>query len=34
MKEKKEKFVPWKYDKETDTFIEPDGTRVKVRVVD
>ncbi len=29
-----DKFIPLKYDKKTDTFIRPDGTRVKIRVVD
>jgi len=33
-KEKKEIFVPLKYDKETDTFIDPKGNRVKINVVD
>lgn len=28
------KFIPLKYDKETDTFTQPDGTLVKIRVVD
>jgi len=31
---KQEKFIPLKYDKDTDTFIQPDGTRVKIKVVD
>ena len=29
-----QKFIPLKYDKETDTFIQPNGTRIKIRVVD
>jgi len=27
-------FVPLRYDKETDTFIAPDGSKIKIRVVD
>jgi len=28
------KFIPLKYDKKTDMFIRPDGTKVRIRVVD